>query len=291
MPKTRRIILVINHDLKKKVFASKTASDDNHKPEMALALTPFEGLCGFRPLAEISHFLSSVSQLRKLIGESAVKEFQSAIKGKESSEDAEDVDRNKKALQAVFSALMHYQKEEVLSAAEELVSSAKQEAAKFAGGGIGPNDGKELAEIIIRLNDQFKGDIGLFVFFFLNYVKLQPGEAMFLKADDIHAYISGGKAFPCLSPPPAGGVRLSGLLRDFLNLFINFKSRYNRMHGLIRQRRARRLLPQISRHQNPNQHADLQLRAHLLPKNATRRLPLRDPQPSRLLLLLLRNPV
>ena len=160
---------------------------------MALALTPFEGLCGFRPLVEISHFLSSVSQLRKLIGESAVKEFQAAVKGKESSGDAEDVDRNKKALQAVFSALMHYQKDEVLSAAEELVSSAKQEGAKFAGGSIGPNDGKELAEIIIRLNDQFKGDIGLFVFFFLNYVKLQPGEAMFLKADDIHAYISGGK--------------------------------------------------------------------------------------------------
>ena len=29
--------------------------------------------------------------------------------------------------------------------------------------------------------------------FFLNYVKLEIGEAMFLKADDIHAYLSGGK--------------------------------------------------------------------------------------------------
>lgn len=166
---------------------------------MALALTPFEGLCGFRPLAEISHFLSTVSQLRKLVGESAVKEFQDAIKGKESSEDAHDVKSNQKALQAVFSALMHYQKDEVISAAVELVSSAKQEGAKFAGGGSGPTEGQELAEIIIRLNGQFTGDIGLFVFFFLNYVKLDPGEAMFLKADDIHAYISGGKLLP---PPP-----------------------------------------------------------------------------------------
>jgi mannose-6-phosphate isomerase len=31
----------------------------------------------------------------------------------------------------------------------------------------------------------------LFVQFFLNYVKLEVGEAMFLKADDIHAYLSG----------------------------------------------------------------------------------------------------
>ena len=160
---------------------------------MALALTPFEGLCGFRPLAEISHFLSTVSQLRKLIGESAVKEFQEAIGGKESSENEEDIKTNKRALQAVFSALMHYQQDEVTSAAEELIASAKHEGEKFAGGGGGPNDGKELAKILIRLNDQFKGDIGLFVFFFLNYVKLEPGEAMFLKADDIHAYISGGE--------------------------------------------------------------------------------------------------
>ena len=27
--------------------------DSNHKPEMAIALTDFEGLCGFRPLSQI----------------------------------------------------------------------------------------------------------------------------------------------------------------------------------------------------------------------------------------------
>lgn len=158
---------------------------------MALAITPFEGLCGFRPLAEISHFLSTVPPLRKLVGESAVKEFQEAIKGKETSEEPEDIKANKKALQALFSALMYYEQEKVSAAAEELVTSAKEEGEKFAGGG-GPNDGKELADLVIRLDNQFKGDIGLFVLFFLNYVKLAPGEAMFLKADDIHGYLSGG---------------------------------------------------------------------------------------------------
>lgn len=33
--------------------------DANHKPEMAIALTPFEGLCGFRPVEEIVSFLQS----------------------------------------------------------------------------------------------------------------------------------------------------------------------------------------------------------------------------------------
>ena len=33
--------------------------DDNHKPEMAIALTDFMGLCGFRPKEEIVGFMKS----------------------------------------------------------------------------------------------------------------------------------------------------------------------------------------------------------------------------------------
>ena len=32
--------------------------DPNHKPEIAIALTDFEGLCGFRPLQEIQGFIA-----------------------------------------------------------------------------------------------------------------------------------------------------------------------------------------------------------------------------------------
>lgn len=31
--------------------------DPNHKPELAIALTPFEALCGFRPISEIKDFM------------------------------------------------------------------------------------------------------------------------------------------------------------------------------------------------------------------------------------------
>src|SRR5947209_2900185 len=47
----------------------KNYPDDNHKPEMTIAITPFEGLCGFRPLKEISHFLQTIPPLRELVGE------------------------------------------------------------------------------------------------------------------------------------------------------------------------------------------------------------------------------
>ncbi|KAL8847845.1 MAG: hypothetical protein Q9221_007147 [Calogaya cf. arnoldii] len=169
----------------------KNYPDDNHKPEMTIAVTPFDGLCGFRPLKEITHFLATVPSLRKLIGENAAKEFEEAVSGHETSSSAEDTQRNKKALQAVFSALVTKEKSTVAAGAKELVTSAEKEGENFAGGGGPSNNGKELADLVIRLNSQFEGDVGLFVLFYLNYVKLEVGEAMFLKADDIHAYLSG----------------------------------------------------------------------------------------------------
>jgi mannose-6-phosphate isomerase len=170
---------------------SKNYPDDNHKPEMTIAITPFDGLCGFRPLAEISHFLSTIPSLKKLIGEKEAAEYQSAVKGQETSEKKEDEEKNKKALQKAFGSLMNAKKEDVEAASKELVASAKKEGSEFADGGVSATSGKELADLIVRLDGQFPGDIGLFVLFFLNYVKLEVGEAMFLKADDIHAYLSG----------------------------------------------------------------------------------------------------
>lgn len=162
---------------------------------MTIAVTPFDGLCGFRPLKEISHFLATVPSLRGLVGEEAAKAFEEGVGGRETSSTAEDTQRNKKALQTAFSALMTKEKSTVAAAAKDLVTSAEQDGDDFAGGGGPSNGGKELGDLVIRLNGQFEGDVGLFVLFFLNYVKLEVGEAMFLKADDIHAYLSGGTLF------------------------------------------------------------------------------------------------
>lgn len=181
-----------NKKLAEKLHAkdSKNYPDDNHKPEMTIAITPFDGLCGFRPLAEISHFLTTVPSLGKLVG-SEVESFTSTVKGQETSDKPEDEKRNKKALQAAFGALMTATKDDIQAASKDLIESAKKEGADFAGGGVDATPGKELADLVVRLDKQFPGDIGLFVLFFLNYVKLEVGEAMFLKADDIHAYLSG----------------------------------------------------------------------------------------------------
>ena len=43
--------------------------DANHKPEMAIAITDFEALCGFVPHHELTEALKEVPELREVIGD------------------------------------------------------------------------------------------------------------------------------------------------------------------------------------------------------------------------------
>lgn len=161
----------------------KNYPDDNHKPEMTIAVTPFEGLCGFRPLKEISFFLDTIAPLRALVGKEQAEELK--IVANDSNTES---GKAKAALRKAFTALMKQPKESVASMSKELVALAEENKIKP---GPSVNTSEELNELVIRCNGQFPADIGLFVLFFLNFVKLEPGQAMYLKADDIHAYISG----------------------------------------------------------------------------------------------------
>lgn len=174
-----------NKRLAEKLHAKdpKNYPDDNHKPEMTIAITPFEGLCGFRPLNEIAHFLKTIPPLRELVGEAKAKDLDNTA----ADSDA-DIVTSKSVLRAAFTALMKSSSEAVKAKSKDLVSLASEQKITP---GPSVNTTEELCELVQRCNSQFPSDIGLFVLFFLNLVKLAPGQAMYLKADDIHAYISG----------------------------------------------------------------------------------------------------
>lgn len=42
--------------------------DPNHKPELAIALTPFEAMCGFRPVQQIKAFIKNIPELARVVG-------------------------------------------------------------------------------------------------------------------------------------------------------------------------------------------------------------------------------
>jgi mannose-6-phosphate isomerase len=142
---------------------------------MAIAITPFSGFCNFRPLSEISIYLSTVPEFESLLASSnphAVSSFTP-----ESSDP-------KPALRAIFEALMTAPDDQVHSALDKLIARYEKGGAKKEEEGV--------AELAQRLAKQYPGDVGVFCVFLLNVVELKEGEAMFLQADEPHAYITGG---------------------------------------------------------------------------------------------------
>jgi mannose-6-phosphate isomerase len=153
--------------------------DPNHKPEMTIALTPFLALCGFRPLPDIAAALNSTPELASLVPSPLLNHFVPlALSGEPS-------DNQKAALKDLFSALMTSDEWRYKEELTKLVGRYKK-------GQVNNGEEKDVVDLVLRLDSQFPSDIGIWCAFVLNYVTLQPGEAMFLGAGEPHAYIAGG---------------------------------------------------------------------------------------------------
>ncbi|KAM8860471.1 mannose-6-phosphate isomerase isoform 1-T1 [Synchiropus picturatus] len=150
--------------------------DNNHKPEMAIALTHFQGLCGFRPLSEILGFLKSVPEFHALVGNEAAEELQRSI--------GDQVLTNQ-ALKKCFTRMMNCEKKVFVDQLNVLVKRVSEEVA--AGKDTSPSYG----DLLLRLHSQYPGDIGCFSIYFLNHVILEPDQAMYLGANEPHAYLYG----------------------------------------------------------------------------------------------------
>ncbi|XP_071501324.1 mannose-6-phosphate isomerase-like [Diadema antillarum] len=156
--------------------------DPNHKPEMALALTPFEGMNGFRPVKQICAFLDTVPELRVVVGEEAASELKAALAASGGEGKTEEC---RAALRKCFSAIMTRDISEMTAQLETLIKRLQAEEA--AGKDLTQNNGA----LVLRLQGQFPGDVGCFVSYLFNHVILEPGQAMFLGPNEPHAYLSG----------------------------------------------------------------------------------------------------
>jgi mannose-6-phosphate isomerase len=147
---------------------------------MAIAITPFEALCGFRPLEEIADHLERYPEFANIVGQDVASKFIATVKRSGHATDESNVTQNKAALKNLFSALMNNEQPIITKQLNSLVERVKGQQGT-------------LAELITRLDQQYPGgDIGVFSVLMLNYIKLAPGEAIFLGANEPHAYLSGG---------------------------------------------------------------------------------------------------
>ncbi len=150
--------------------------DANHKPELIAALTPFHGKCGFRPLAESRRLFS----LLVSGGDAAALTKLAEIL----FEPGDDRTVYQNAMAYLLGA-PDSQEEEMAAAtvagAEALLASDSDAVKAFA---------VDL-QWTGRIATSFPGDIGVTVALLLNHVVLEPGQAMFLDAGNLHAYLSG----------------------------------------------------------------------------------------------------
>lgn len=161
----------------------KNYPDANHKPELAIALTEFEVLCDFRPIREIAQFMTVLKPLRLTMGERNYEHLTKTVIGNNNNSPSRNIDDNHKrrALAECFKALLTCDKEIIIRETKNLLSNPEN---------LNKVD-KNLMKLVGDLDKLYPGDPGVFAPFFLNYLKLSPGQAVYLKANKLHAYLKG----------------------------------------------------------------------------------------------------
>lgn len=135
--------------------------DPHHKPELLVALTPFTALAGFRPVERTAQLFAALG-CADVLGQPV---------------DLREVLQRWLTQPAdVTAAAVH----RVLRGAQDLLAAP-------------PDCGwmLEVAQLAIDVSRDYPNDPGILCALLLNLVVLRPGEALYLDAGQLHAYVSG----------------------------------------------------------------------------------------------------
>lgn len=149
------------------------------KPELIFALTDFDALCGFRAPSEAAQVFTALAGLVEKQKGWAPVILQSVIADL-------GIPDETAALREAFTRLLTGGAE--TRAAVEAVVEALEEDSLNASE---DNLLKASAATVLQLNGHHEGDPGVLVALLLNRVTLQPGQALYLPAGNVHAYLEG----------------------------------------------------------------------------------------------------
>ena len=137
--------------------------DDNHKPECICALTPFWALNGFRKISDIIFLMD------KICPPGLKKDF--------------DLFRHQpdsRGLKEFFKTMMIMDR----TTQKQIINDAVKNSGQL-------QDKNKAYQWITDLNEEYPSDIGVLSPILLNLICLEPGQAMFLPAGTLHAYLDG----------------------------------------------------------------------------------------------------
>jgi mannose-6-phosphate isomerase class I len=159
---------------------NRTYRDENHKPEVHVALTEFWLLHGFRPLEEMLEMLSSEAELLPIV--EGLPERLKAAGG--------DPEARSALLHELYRRVMTMPQPEVDGILDPLVARLETEE---SGGRLGRDQPGFWALRAARTFPPQSGrrDRGLFSVYLLNLVHLKPGQGTFQPAGTLHAYLEG----------------------------------------------------------------------------------------------------
>jgi len=157
--------------------SSRNYKDDNHKPEIGVALTEFWMLHGFRPLDQIAESFTGTPELNSLMPG-----FPQRLAAA-----GHDHAARRGLLRELYSSVMTLPQEQVDLLLNSLLSRLRAK----------PITDKDCADYwAVRAAENFPLpgghlDRGIFSVYLLNLVHLHPGQATFQPAGVLHAYLEG----------------------------------------------------------------------------------------------------
>jgi len=142
--------------------------DTSHKPELLVALQPFEALAGFRQASR------TIELLRAL----AVSDLDPYI---DLLNDQSDAD----GLRALFTTWITAPQPDI----DVLVPAVLDGAIAYLTSGA--TEFAAEAKTVLELGERYPGDAGVLAALLLNRITLAPGEAIFVSAGNLHTYLRG----------------------------------------------------------------------------------------------------
>ena len=147
--------------------AHRNYRDTNHKPELVYALTRFEAISGFRAPRRAAELLAGLdAPLAKTLCETLRAEPTAA------------------GIRAAFTQLLEPATRPSAREVQDVVDAC---ATRLALGSPSPRADRT----VVELADAYPGDPGVVTSLLLNPVTLEPGDAMFVPAGGVHAYLRG----------------------------------------------------------------------------------------------------
>jgi mannose-6-phosphate isomerase len=147
--------------------AHRNYRDRNHKPELVFALTQFEAMCGFRAPRRAAEMFAGLDA-------PLAKELHGILMAQPDAE----------GIRTAFTQLLE---PATRPSADEVRELAEACAARLERGSPSPR----ADHTVVLLQSEYPGDPGVVTSLLLNPVTLQPGDAMFVPAGGVHAYLTG----------------------------------------------------------------------------------------------------